>query len=100
MAEALKLDLKEAIVGDCMGYPAVYFELQTQSARAYFEFMRKSLNKVVIFRVDGREILRAVAGTYFLKSYAIFPAWDTNEAIALAERLNSGSSDFEIKTEA
>jgi hypothetical protein len=55
-AKALTLEVKEAEVGEEHAKPAVFFLLTGQSARTFWEFSK--LPKRVIFRVDGRDIMK------------------------------------------
>jgi hypothetical protein len=59
-SEAIKLEVKEAKVGEhwVTGKPIVEFVLTDQSAHSLWEFSKRNINKPVIFRVDGRDVMK------------------------------------------
>jgi preprotein translocase subunit SecD len=98
-AEALKLRITDAYV-DREG--TIGIVMTDKSARDFFEFMIKNLSKVVIFRADGREIMRPIIGSPLPSGTGFsIRVHDTNlnvrEARTLAWRLKSGQADFEVE---
>jgi preprotein translocase subunit SecD len=57
LAEELKLEIKNAYATGDRGQPAIYFELTNKSGHDFFEFTEKNMNKPMIMRLDGREML-------------------------------------------
>jgi preprotein translocase subunit SecD len=96
-AKALTLEVKEAEVGEEHGKPAVYFELAEQSARTFWEFSKKNLPKRVIFRVDGRDIMKIWIVQELFAGRGVLEVESVNEAVALAIRLNSGKAALEVE---
>jgi preprotein translocase subunit SecD len=96
-AKALTLDVKAAEVGEERGGPAVYFALTGQSARTLQEFSKKNLPKRVIFRVDGRDVMKIWIVQELSAGTGVLKVESENEAIALAIRLNSGKATLEVE---
>ena len=98
-AEALTLEVKEAEVGEEHGKPAVYFVLTGQSTRTFWEFSKENLPKRVIFRVDGRDIMKIWIIQELSAGRGVLYVESVNEAVALAIRLTSGKSTLEVEEE-
>jgi preprotein translocase subunit SecD len=96
-AKALTLEVKEAEVGEEHGKPAVYFVLTGQSARSFWEFSKMNLPKRVIFRVDGRDIMKIWIVQELSAGRGVLEVESVNEAVALAIRLNSGKATLEVE---
>ncbi|HEY2533623.1 MAG TPA: hypothetical protein VGJ20_37800 [Xanthobacteraceae bacterium] len=96
-AKALTLEVKEAEVGEEHGKPAVYFVLTGQSARTFWEFSKTNLPKRVIFRVDGRDIMKIWIVQELSAGRGVLEVESLNEATALAMGLNSGKATLEVE---
>jgi|SRR5215467_4730899 len=98
MTEALKLEVKEAEVSEYHNDPAVLFVLTAQSADSFLAFTRKNMNKTMLFRVDGRDMIKPPRIVQEIPGgRGVLSTSNMDEAIALAERLNSGNADFEVE---
>ena len=98
-AEALKLEVEEANVGEhwVPGKPTVEFVLTGQSARALWEFSKKNIDKRAIFRVDGHDFGKVWIIQELTAGRGALVAESVNEAIALANRLKSGKAILEVE---
>jgi len=96
-AKALTLEVREAEVGEEHGKPAVYFVLTGPSARTFWEFSKTNLPKRVIFRLDGRDIMKIWIVQELSAGRGVLEVGSMNEAVALAIRLNSGKPGFEVE---
>ena len=98
-AEALKLEVEEANVGEhwVPGKPTVEFILTEQSARALWEFSKKNKDKRAIFRVDGHDVAKVWIIQELTEGRGVLAAESVNDAIALAKRLNSGKAILEVE---
>ncbi len=100
VAETLKLEVKEAEVGEhwISGKPTVEFVLTGQSAHTFWKFSKRNINKLVIFRVNGRDVMNIWIVQELPAERGALEVESVNEAIALAKRLNSGKAVLEVET--
>jgi preprotein translocase subunit SecD len=98
-SEAIKLEVKEAKVGEhwVTGKPIVEFVLTDQSAHALWEFSKRNISKPVIFRVDGRDVMKIWIVQELPEGRGALEVGSMNEATALATRLNSGEAVLAVE---
>jgi preprotein translocase subunit SecD len=97
-AEPLKLEVKEAKAAEhwVTGRPTVEFALTERSAREFWEFSKKNIEKRMIFRVDGRDVTQVWIMQELPAGRGVLDAQSPDEAAALAKLLMSGEAVFEV----
>jgi preprotein translocase subunit SecD len=99
LADALNLEVTRADVGEHIGQHAVYIELTRQSAVDYARFTKKNIGNIVVFRVGGNSIQRPKIVSMIANGDVILITKSVNEAVFLAEQLNSGKTSLEVEEE-
>lgn len=98
LADPLILEVADARAGEqWAGDHVVFFVLKEKSGRDFAEFTRKHINKHVVFRIDGQEIMNAIVRSEIPGGRGVISVRNANEAINVAERLNSGKANFEVE---